>query len=208
MTRHKTTGGMKSIGIAVVVLIAFFAVGYAAISLLQPALPTANVINIEPPSPPEKEGFEVYAGKDFYVYYPEDWKPRKISNEFSAVEIGFVAPSEYENDTFRESVLITSDVLGKYSLKDYATLSLLRLQTEVIPQFRLLDAGPRKIGNIDGFQAVFAGNDSINPVIKYMQVYVPSARKMYVLTYTSREKNFNSFLGDANQIIDSFIPSK
>jgi len=97
-----------------------------------------------------------------------------------------------------------SEVVG--AMKDYATISLLRLQTEIIPGFFLEDAGPRKVGNIDGFQAIFTGNDNKNPVIKYMQVYVPAGRKIFVLTYTSWNSTYESGLAEASGIIDSFTP--
>ncbi len=184
------------------VFIAIGIAGFGAVSLFQTS---GSIINIDPESLPEKAGFETYVGDDFYLYYPEEWKREKITSKYSAVEIGLVSPTE-EEDEFAESMLVTSDSLGTYSMKDYATISLLRLQTEIIPGFFLEDAGPRKVGNIDGFQAIFTGNDNKNPVIKYMQVYVPAGRKIFVLTYTSWNSTYESGLAEASGIIDSFTP--
>lgn len=197
------TGSARSAAVFIAVIIVLFAAGYLAGPLIQKATTAGNVVNIEPFSPPEREGFGHYVGRDFYIYYPDKWTPQKTTGQAS--EIGLVSPHG-GNDSLGESLLITSDFMSRnMSLRDYSTLSLLSLQTEV-PGFSLEDAGPRKIGSIDGFEAVFTGNDSIHPPVKFMQAYVPLNQRVYVMTYTSREINFNRSLEDANMIIDSFAP--
>jgi serine/threonine-protein kinase len=135
------------------------------------------------------------------IKYPADWT--KDEQIMGAVVV-FFAPTEGPSDIFQENVnIIVQDLSAQpMTLDEYTELSLGQIE-QFITDPSILDSSAVTLADIPGHRVVYTGKQGQYD-LKWMQVWTVQNNKAYVISYTAETSKYSTFLGTAQEMIDSF----
>lgn len=138
---------------------------------------------------------------NYTVLYPDEWELAEPMEGLYA----FLSPTKSETD-FRENVnFVVQDLSAtpNITLKEYADMSV----GEVKKFEGTIEGGTytnTTLSGMDALQLVFESNKVVDNTLKFKQVFLINNGKAYVATYTAAKPDYDTYLVDANQIINSF----
>lgn len=151
-----------------------------------------------------QENRNKHSEKNYEISYPASWiKQQKGTANF------FLSPKENEKDLFQENVNIMIQDLSNQpmTLEDYTNLT----KQQVKQAFGSSSIVSIKDLTFAGQQAKkMVYNMPKNPMqgrsqnLKLCQIWFIKENKAYLLTYTAESSEYESYLGTAKEIFDSF----
>ena len=139
--------------------------------------------------------FETYNNPTFgiRIQYPSDWGRLDLSFlENNSADIDFYPLDDISG---AEAVKIQVDTLPSQNmtLNDYTNIQINSTEEQ------LLDSNTTVLANLPAHEIIFT-----NLVIKTMQVWTVKDGKVYTITYTAEEEDFQNDLQVAKMMIESF----
>ena len=133
----------------------------------------------------------------FAISYPSDWSVAKPAVNVIAI----MSPRENPSDTFSENVNIVIDKSNArlLSLDEYVDLSLKELEKDAY--FKLVQKGEAAIS---GEKAIFLVSTGAGEGKGKSKQYIfGNNSSKYIATYTAPKDNYNKFLKQADEIVNS-----
>lgn len=143
--------------------------------------------------------FKTYSKDNYTINYPESWD-LDISGQMNTSLLLFSKPSS-NNDDFRENVNIIIQKLGykNIDIQEYAEISINQIKS----------SGKILKNKLINNKYVIEWKAFINQRnLKFKQYYFVKNRKAYVVTFTAKENEYDNYIREANQILDSFKLTK
>ena len=139
--------------------------------------------------------------RGFRVNYPQTWTMQN-RDDFFATGVVFFSPSENDSDSFKERVsVLVENLPGEQSLSEYTEQSVAEIKQLSDPN---IDAAlPITLGTDEGRQIVYQGEENGSPV-KRMQSWSLKGNRAYVITYTAKPEDYDTYLSMVDEIIESF----
>ncbi len=137
----------------------------------------------------------------YSIQYPEEWQ--LLEKESLPGTTTFVAPLQGEGDTFREnlSVVVQNLPAGTTTLDEYTELALAEGQT-YIPLFAVQQARPTTLDDNPAQEVVYTGLQGEREM-RSLGVWTLARDRVYIVTYTAEELEFNTFRSIVQQMIRS-----
>jgi hypothetical protein len=165
-------------------------------------IPTATQPSETPAAPPAA-GLPTYDSPDYgiRIKYPADWTKQE---QVMGMVVAFLAPRESGSDVFQENVnIIVQDLSDQpMTLAEYTELSIAQIE-QFITDASILDSSAVTLAGIPGHKVVLTGRQGQYD-LKWMQVWTVQNNKAYVISYTAEISKYSTFLGTAQEMIDSF----
>jgi hypothetical protein len=192
----------------------------AIAALLTVAVTTAGCATNTSPSPtptpvPSQETvignnttFSSAAG--FNITYPKTLKIDSTTNASVQVRVYVYLAT---NNTIDAVNVATYDIGGTETLADFIEFNINAIND--YPNYQLVSNMSTTIGNTQAYTVVWQANVPVqlasgtaniqNTTLKVMQTYVVHNNKGYVLTYKALPSDYNTYLAQAQRIMDSFV---
>ena len=154
------------------------------------------------PVPAQTENKTQIIETDAYrIEYPASWQLDQSGR--NKTEFIILSKRE-ENDPFRENINLIAQDLSKQimNLDSYVALSENQIKTGV-PGSKLSESKRVKKNGLVMQQLIWSGVMN-NKVLKFKQLLFVENNVAYVLTLTCEEKQYDNYIGIANQIFNSF----
>ncbi|BAZ46504.1 TPR repeat-containing serine/threonine protein kinase [Chondrocystis sp. NIES-4102] len=137
----------------------------------------------------------------FKINYPEAWE-QENRDDFFATGVVFFSPLENNQDTFKEQVSVSVEVLPRnMSLAEYTNESIALIKKLSDKDVSATQA--TTLGKYKAQQVVYRGEENGNPV-KRMQTWSIKNNQAYVITYTAQPESYDNYLPTVEEIIASF----
>ena len=139
--------------------------------------------------------------RGFRVSYPQTWS-KQNRDDFIATGIVFLSPLENDSDSFKERVsVLVEDLPSEQSLSEYTEQSVAEIKQLSDPN---IDAAiPITLGTDEGRQIVYQGEENGSPVQR-MQSWSLKGNRAYIITYTAKPDDYDTYLPMVDEIIESF----
>ena len=139
--------------------------------------------------------------RGFRVSYPQTWS-KQNRDDFIATGIVFFSPLENDSDSFQEQVsVLVEDLPSQQSLSEYTEQSVAEIKQLSDPN---IDAAiPITLGTEEGRQIVYQGEVNGSPVQR-MQSWSLKGNRAYIITYTAKPDDYDTYLPMVDEIIESF----
>ena len=148
----------------------------------------------------ELSSYENYS-QGFRVDYPSGWS-KQNRDDFFATGVVFFSPLVSDTDQFKERVsVLVENLPGDIPLAEYTQQSL-----DEIMQLSDPDIGAAQtitLGDDEGRQIAYQGEENGSPV-KRIQSWSVNGDRAYVVTYTARPEDYESYLPMVEKMIESF----
>jgi hypothetical protein len=146
----------------------------------------------------DKSKFTTLDQDNYSIQYPNDWLIEKdVTGEVAFFLYFDTARSE---DEIGENInLMVQNVSSNLTLDQYTKISLddINRQGSVISSEKIITPSKE-------YQRVVCTMKMYNEDLKFIQHYIVKDAKVYVLTFTSMERNFSKFEKSAEQVMQSF----
>jgi hypothetical protein len=151
---------------------------------------TFNVGNVSP-SPTST----TYASpKGYTIKYTSDWgKPDEQNN---GRLVAFLTPTKNELENLNVEVNSWNGTLASLT-------NALKSDGQSLDNFKGIEATNTTLSGLPAYKLVFAGTDS-GEQLKILQTFTVKDGKGYVITYKASPSNYDTYLSEAQQMIDSF----
>jgi serine/threonine-protein kinase len=146
---------------------------------------------------PKLESYQDPA-KAMQIKHPTTWTTQENVMGSTAV---FLSPRENAQDFFQENINIISFDLAM-TLDQYTAYAENQIK-QSITDARIIESSPTTLAGLPAHKLVFTGRQGQNN-LKWMQVWTIKNNKVYLLTYTAEEGNYNAYLPTAQEIMASF----
>jgi hypothetical protein len=137
----------------------------------------------------------------YSINYPEEWQVSERPSTPGTTT--FTAPLRGEGDTFRENVTVVVQSLpaGTATLDEYTAMALAQGE-DFIPRFAVQESLPTTLGGNPAQQVVYTGIQG-ERALRWLQLWTLAGDRVYILTYTAEELEFNAFRSVVQQMIRS-----
>lgn len=140
--------------------------------------------------------FKTYAKDNYTISYPENWD-LDISGQMNTSLLLFSKPSS-DTDDFRENVNVMIQDLQGMNLDMDGFVKISENQIKATPNSELFES--KKLD--DKYLMVWKGYiNGFN--LKFKQYFYIIKDKAYVITFTAKENEYESYIEIGNKIIDS-----
>ncbi len=151
----------------------------------------------------KEEGDLITYERDSYsIQFSKDW----IIDEsnFMGMDFMIFAPSENGANTFRENLNIVLEDISAFDidLAQYVELSTSQL-TKFIEDFELLSSDTKSSANGDYQEVIYQGMQG-KLKLKWLQRYLVTSEKAFVITFTAEPESFGDYLKEVEVIMNSF----
>ncbi|MEM6611487.1 MAG: protein kinase [Cyanobacteria bacterium P01_C01_bin.72] len=148
----------------------------------------------------ELSSYENYS-QGFRVDYPSSWS-KQNRDDFFATGVVFFSPLVSDADQFKERVsILVENLPGDVSLAEYTQQSLDEIKQLSDPNIGA--AQTITLGDDEGRQIAYQGEENGSPV-KRIQSWSVNGDRAYVVTYTARPGDYESYLPMVERMIESF----
>ncbi|WP_422107451.1 PsbP-related protein [Winogradskyella sp.] len=146
---------------------------------------------------------------DYAISYPKDWVS---SDQKPQPNMQFLLLSEEKSqrdDLFRENInLITENLGGRdLTLQAYTKLSIDQIIAQ-IPSARILSHESAKVEGREAAAIVWSADFGNDMILKFKQIILVYNDKGYVLTFSSSEAEYDSYVQIGSRILNSFKLAK
>ena len=139
--------------------------------------------------------------RGFRVNYPQNWS-KQNRDDFFASGVVFSAPIEGDADPFKEKVsVLVENLSGEQSLSEYTEQSIAQIKQLSDPSID--NATSITMDAEEGRQVVYQGEENGSPVQR-MQSWSLKGDRAYVITYTAKPEDYNTYLPMVDEILESF----
>ena len=139
--------------------------------------------------------------RGFRVNYPQTWS-KQNRDDFFATGVVFFSPSENDSDSFKERVsVLVENLPSEQSLSEYTEHAVAEIKQLSDPNIDT--ALPITLGTDEGRQIVYQGEENGTPVQR-MQSWSLKGNRAYVITYTAKPEDYDTYLPMVDEIIESF----
>ncbi len=148
------------------------------------------------------EGLLSYKATDWglSMQYPKGWSTRE---EQKGAVVTFLAPIENDGgDKLRENVNVMVQDAQGMSLAQYTDYSKKQLQ-QMVQAADLERITDTTLGGAPAKRIEYTGRDNQGGTRKFLQVWTVKNGKAYLSTYTAEEEDFDKYVADAQNIINS-----
>lgn len=138
----------------------------------------------------------------FTIEYPESWVADKSPQQIGVVVLFFA--TESAEDGFAENVNVVGpeDLPPGFTSKTYANRGLGELQT-ALRDVDVIERGDLTIGGAPAFSMEYEA-DFQGQRLHWLQAFLVDDGRIFVLTYTGRSGDFDTYRPDAEAVIGSF----
>lgn len=155
----------------------------------------------------QNKDLKTFTTKSYSVQYPKNWEfsSDKINKNFSTFMIK--SPLENTLDTFQENINLAFEDLSKYNSKidlDIYIVSAKANILKMLPDIKILTENKGILSKYDSYNIEYTGTYE-SYKLKWRQVIILKNKKVYILSYTANEDNFNDFYNITDDIIKSFV---
>ena len=192
-------------------------IALAVAALLTVAVTTAGCTTNSTPTATPIPGSEQTIGNNtiytsaagFNITYPKTLKTQTSDDAANQIRIYiYLAP----NNTIDAVNVGTKDITANDTLADWLTYNLNLVNN--YPGFKTLSNQSTNVSGLDGYTVVWQGTVPVqvatgstnvqNTTLKVMQTFVINNNKGYVITYKALPNDYDTYLPQAQQIINSF----
>jgi len=164
--------------------------------------PTEVPPTAAPLAPAPARELSVYEDSAYFTLeYPADWEIVERPSQNSVI---FLTPQAGGEGVFRENVGILrqelddpSTTVGTY------TREFLAAAPQMVDGYALVTSEPARLSGLPAHRVIYGGSQN-GVALGWLQVWTISDGNAYVLTYTGDPDGFETFLDDANGIVESF----
>ncbi|MEL7007993.1 MAG: protein kinase [Cyanobacteria bacterium J06588_4] len=148
----------------------------------------------------ELSSYENYS-QGFRVDYPTSWS-KQNRDDFFATGVVFFSPLANDSDRFKERVSVLVENLPRdIPLAEYTQQSLDEIKQLSDPSIGA--AQKIVLGTDEGRQIVYQGEENGSHVQR-MQSWSVNGNRAYILTYTAKPEDYESYLPTVERMIESF----
>ena len=153
----------------------------------------------------QKEGWKTYEKDGYSVQYPKNWE---YSDQKPQPMVQFVLMSEedsQEEDNFRENINLSTEFLQgrEISLDAYVEIALDQVEKQ-IPSAKILSTEDMSLNGIKAKSSIWTADFGSGVMLKFKQYILISDGTAYILTFTSTVAEFDEYVNQATDILDTF----
>lgn len=186
----------KKVAIPVVLLVAILSTTVLAVPQIR------QIFNLE--NQYLSAEFSTYENPNYGVKikYPRSWQIQQIGDPFTGDVVKFWSLSTSHTQKMTAEVNINVENLKEpTSLAEYTNLSVNEI-TQFLTNARILDSYSTKLSNLPAHEVIYSGKEE-GYNIKRMAVWTLKENKVYIITYTAEESQYENFLKIAHIMINS-----
>jgi hypothetical protein len=147
--------------------------------------------------------FLVYrnTGDGFSIKYLSRW--HRVDNYMGTVVL-FLSLKERLGDPFQEHVnVVVYDYSNATKTLDEYTKTMLWQVRMYVADVEVLESGDATLAGQPGYRIVYTGSKG-DSSFRWMQTWTMSDDKAYIITYTSTVDEYDAYLADVEEMIESF----
>jgi len=139
---------------------------------------------------------------DYTLSHPSDWNLDE--SKLMGTQFILFAPLKGAEDQFRENMNLIIEDVSSYgiSLDDYIKISEKQL-AQMITDMNPIKSERKEREGIPYQEVEYTGKQGVFD-LHFIQHYIMVNGMMYVLTFTTEDKEFESYVADGKRILDSF----
>ncbi|MEL6494621.1 MAG: protein kinase [Cyanobacteria bacterium J06623_7] len=139
--------------------------------------------------------------RGFRINYPPAWS-RQNRDDFFASGVVFFSPAVNNADSFKERVsVLVENLTDGQSLSEYTEQSVAEIKQLSDPDIEA--ALPITLGVDEGRQIIYQGEENGSPV-RRMQSWTLKGDRVYIITYTAKPEDYDTYLPTVDEMIESF----
>ncbi|NMG09004.1 serine/threonine-protein kinase [Brasilonema sp. UFV-L1] len=189
----------KKVAISVVLLTAILSTTVLTVPQIR-----QQIFNLQKQYLSAETEFSTYENPSYgiKIKYPQSWKMQQIGDPLTGDVVKFWSISTSSSKKMTAEVNINIENLKEpTSLAEYTNSSVNEI-TQFLTNARILDSYSTKLSNLPAHEVIYSGKEEgFN--IKRMAVWTLKNNKVYIITYTAEESQYEKFLKIAHIMINS-----
>ena len=147
--------------------------------------------------------FLEYKKENFSLKYPKEW----IAKENYSGTVIFIGSNLFDkDDKFSDNVNLMIQDLSvlaqEIDLKAYAEITEEQVKT-MVTDGKMIISKAIKINNREGYLFIYTGKSN-GFDLKFKQIVFIENKKAYLVSYTAEQSQYETFLKEADEILNSF----
>jgi len=135
---------------------------------------------------------------NYYFFYPDDWTLDSNTTFISIIKSDSLITPANRSISVMESDLVDA----KMSLTDFWAQSK-KLVNETFKEFTEVSTEEIKVAELDALTAVYT-TKTTDKVYKFKQTFIKNGGKVYIITYTATEADFDKSNDAYNTVLQTF----
>ncbi len=136
------------------------------------------------------------------IKYPESWQKEDIENPTMTDVVRFISPKQNQKDNFLENLTISVRTLPK-NLEDSQNLFINEIRDNPLQSKIIKNDISANLANQTAQKLIFTIEDR-EKTFKSLLIWTLKGDKAYIITYTATTHDYDSFIQNVNQMIESF----
>ncbi len=146
---------------------------------------------------------------EYAISYPKDWVSSDQKTQASTQFLLLSDEKTQDEDSFRENINLTTEALGgrEFTIEAYVKLSIDQIKAQ-IPSANIISNKNIKVEGREAKSVVWSADFGNGMILKFKQILMIYNDKGYVLTFSSSETEYDTYIAIGDQILNSFKLAK
>ena len=146
---------------------------------------------------------------DYAISYPKDWVSSDQKPQPNMQFLLLLDAKSQENDSFRENINLMTENLGSrdLTLEAYNKMSVDGIIAQ-IPSAMIISNQSTKVEGREAAAIVWSADFGNGMILKFKQIVMVYNNKGYILTFSSSEAEYDTYIEVGDQILNSFKLAK